>query len=189
MGIDGVKTKTLLPNAGEVGDAPPSIAASDAGNGVAVPEPPSLPVEALPDPPVVEELPADAPVAPLPEGAPAAPVPALAPVLTPAPVLAPPPAPAPALDPEGLEPFLAEEPQLARATRRPPRRSNAAAEDCESEIDVHFIDVSSLTQGAPAASGRTQIALSTGRFKPAKNRRSRSSPRAITQCVNRVTPP
>jgi hypothetical protein len=30
------------------------------------------------------------------------------------------------------------------------------------------IDVDSLTQGAPAASVRTQIALSTGRFKPAK---------------------
>src|SRR5579863_8420176 len=108
MGIDGVKTKTLLPNAGEVGDAPPSIAASDAGNGVAVPEPPLLPVDELPDPPVVEELPADASVAPLPDGAPAAPIPALAPVpplapvLTPAPVVAPPPAPAPALDPEGL---------------------------------------------------------------------------------------
>jgi hypothetical protein len=160
----GEKTKTLLPKAGEIGEAPPSIDASVAGNGVpTTPEPPPDPLDTLPDPPVVEALPVDAlPEAPVPEVAPAPALPegpiepldapALPPDMplpvdaTPLGAKAPLDAPAPLtalpaeLDPDWAGPFLADEAQPATATRRaPPRRSTGATEGRASEGKVNFI--------------------------------------------------
>src|SRR5579859_2450786 len=130
--MEGEKTKTLLPKAGEVGEAPPSMAASVTGKGVPpVPEPPPDPLDGLPDalpvegfaPEALPTAPA-APVAPVPETPPVAALPEgmLDPLAAPAP---PTPAEAPVelpvLDPPELEaadPLGVEEPQPKRPTQR-----------------------------------------------------------------------
>jgi hypothetical protein len=152
MAIDGEKTKTLLPKAGDVGEAPPSIAASEAGNGVpvpvlappsfdplaATPEPPPTPLDAPPDPLPAETLPVDAlPVDTWPE---LLPVPApledpLVPLDEPEPPTVPvdPPVPPTALpavpDPDWLGPFPEDEPQPATAATSAPATMSAGADE------------------------------------------------------------
>lgn len=162
--------KTLLPNAGEVGDAP-SMAASVAAMGVPdAPEAEPTPLDGLPVPlPLpAERLPADPPAPPpLPEEAPPlAPIPVLAPAPTPAPVLPPAPALAPApvlalepalaLEPDGLEPLRPEEPQLAVGMRRAPPTKSVTAVDCARESKLSFMGGSLLSMRYPAASERTK---------------------------------
>jgi hypothetical protein len=157
MAMVGEKIMTLLPNAGDVGEAPPSIAASVAGNGVpvpvpvpppvdplaATPDPAPAPLDTLPDALPVETVPADAlpelVLAPEPPedttAPPEAPDPAKVPVEAPVPT---PVLPAPP-DPAWPGPFPVEPQPGTVATRVPPRMSAQAGESRGKRDEMTFI--------------------------------------------------